>query len=244
MALQSALDATLRVLYPPRCIACGTETLDDAGLCGACFRDMPFITGLVCDACGLPLPGEAADGLPVFCDQCLAEPPPWARGRAVFTYDGTARRLILALKHGDRLDLVRPMARWLAGALPAVAADALLVPVPLHRWRLLARRFNQAALLAHDLARLTGLQACPDALLRRRPTRPQEGMTRAERLDNQQAAIVPGRAGRALLPGRDVVLVDDVMTTGATLTACALACHAAGAATVTVLTLARVAPDA
>lgn len=234
----------LHLVFSPRCIACGEAVGNDFGLCGACWRDTPFLTGLVCDQCGTPLPGED-EGAAECCDDCLTLARPWGRGRAALAYDGTARRLILALKHGDRLDLVPPLAGWLHRAAgPILAPDMLVAPVPLHRFRLIKRNYNQSALLARALARRAGLEDCPDLLRRTRATPSQDGRSREERFANLDGAIAvaPQRAGR--VAGRHVLLVDDVMTSGATFAAAAEACLAAGASAVSVLALARVAKDA
>lgn len=237
MKLQSAI----RVLYPPQCLVCGVDASVDFALCADCWREMPFVTGLVCDICGTPLPGEDT-GEPAQCDSCLMAPKPWVRGRAALLYDGTARRMVLALKHGDRQDLVRPMARWMANQTRLLAKDApLLAPVPLHRTRLFTRRFNQSALLTKTLAGMCDLNWCPDLITRLRATRLQEGMTREERHENQRQAFKVPDNRKALILDRSVLLIDDVMTSGATLSACTEACYAAGAASVTVQVLARVA---
>lgn len=234
----------LHLVFPPRCIACGGAVASDFGLCGDCWRDTPFVTGLVCDKCGAPLPGDD-DGAQTLCDDCMAHARPWGQGRAALLYSGTARRLVLALKHGDRLDLVPPLAGWLnRAALPIMTPDMLVAPIPLHRFRLLKRRYNQSALLSGALARLSGLQHCPDLLLRSRATPSQEGLGHDARFANIDRALSVNRKRKATLAGRNVLLVDDVMTSGATLSAATDACFAAGAASVSVVTLARVAKDA
>ena len=234
----------LRLLLPPQCLACGAEVASDHGLCPDCWRETVFLTGLVCDLCGAPLPGED-NGRPEHCDDCLRTPRPWRQGRAALLYTGAGRRLVLALKHGDRLDLVPPLAGWMQRAAgPLLVPDLLVVPVPLHRWRLVKRRYNQSALLAAALARHTGLRHIPDLLTRTRATPSQEGRDREARFANLEAAIrvTPRRA--AALTGARVLLVDDVLTSGATLAAATDACLAAGARDVSVLVLARVAKDA
>lgn len=239
MNLQSAI----HFLYPPRCLACGVETAADFALCGACWRETPFVSGLVCECCGTPLPGDDP-GEAAYCDACLFAPKPWATGRAALLYDGVARRMVMALKHGDRLDMVAPMAAWMAEKTGDMdISGAIIAPVPLHRRRLFLRRFNQAALLAQGIAKLKGLDCCPDLLQRLKPTVMQEGMSREKRFENQRNAfrIPPGRMH--LIADRRVVLVDDVMTSGATLSACAEVCYGAGAELVNVLVLARVARD-
>ncbi|NOX74834.1 MAG: ComF family protein, partial [Alphaproteobacteria bacterium] len=239
MNLQSAI----HFLYPPQCLICGVETSVDFALCGKCWREAPFISGLVCGSCGIPLPGDI-QAEEVLCDYCIAAPRPWQNGRAALMYGGTARRMVLALKHGDRHELVKPMARWMAQAGKGlVTQETLIVPVPLHARRLFSRRFNQSALLAAHIAEVLGLAHCPDMLRRRINTAMQEGMTRQERFENQKSAFSIQPKHQPRLAGRPVLLIDDVMTSGATLAGCAEACRCAGAAEVNVLVLARVARD-
>jgi ComF family protein len=238
------IESALSVVFPPVCAGCGAPVASDFGLCGPCWRETAFIGGLVCDRCGTPLPGED-DGRAEFCDDCLTLARPWERGRAVFSYKGKGRELVLSLKHADRLDLVRPMAEWAARtARPIITPDMIAAPVPLHWTRLLRRRYNQSALLARALARILQLDDCPDILQRTRRTPSQEGRSRDARFANVAGTIRahPRRLGR--LAGRHVLLVDDVMTSGATLAAAADACLAGGAARVSVLVMARVAKDA
>lgn len=231
------------LIFPDQCVACRTLVDAHGGLCGPCWRETPFVAGLVCDGCGVPLPGQE-DGA-VYCDDCLTLERPWARGRAATLYRGTAKRLVLALKHGDRLDLVRPAARWMfEAAAPIVGSDMVAVPVPVHWRRLLSRRYNQAALLSREVARLAGIDHVPDALVRARGTGTQDGKDRERRFANVGDAIAPHPRRGAALAGRRVLLIDDVMTSGATLTAAAESARHAGATEVCVLVLARVARDA
>lgn len=237
------MQSLLRLAFPPQCVSCGNLVEQEFGLCGACWRDTHFIAGLVCDLCGTPLPGGDADEIAI-CDDCLTIARPWRHGRAALLYRDNARRLVLALKHGDRMELVRPAARWMNGvAAPCLAPDSVIVPVPVHYSRLVRRRYNQAAALGLALARLTGRTSIPDLLRRTRRTPVQDGMSREERFRNMAGAIVPAPKAAARLAGRPVLLVDDVMTSGATLAAAADAALAAGAREVCVLVLARVAKD-
>lgn len=238
------LQAALQVLYPPQCISCAAQVTSDFGLCGDCWRKTPFIAGLVCDRCGVPLPGGEAGEVAV-CDDCMMIARPWGQGRSALLYRDNARSLVLALKHGDRMDLARPAAGWLLrAARPILRPGMLVVPVPLHWFRLLRRRYNQAALLSKELAGLAGIAHCPDALVRRRTTGTQEGRTRDGRFANMSDAFKVPRHRSALIEDREVLLVDDVMTSGATFSAATEALFSAGARSVDVVALARVAKDA
>ncbi|MDT8857647.1 ComF family protein [Paracoccaceae bacterium Fryx2] len=237
------LQAALHLIYPPQCLICDTLVTSDFGLCGTCWRETPFITGLVCDQCGTPLPGES-HGHAVKCDDCLTLARPWSQGRAALLYADNGRKMVLSLKHGDRLDLARPAGAWMARAAePLLRPGMVVAPVPLYWLRLLKRRYNQAALLSAAVAKGAGLAHCPDLLARRRNTRSQEGRDREGRFANMEDAIRinPARAPR--IAGKPVLLVDDVMTSGATLAVATEACLAAGASEVSVLVLARVAKE-
>ena len=165
----------------------------------------------------------------------------WESGRAVLTYRDVGRRIVLSLKHGDRTDLAPSAAGWMQQAgKPLLTPDTLLIPIPIHWSRLIARRYNQAAELSRALAKRTGLDHCPDALLRTRRTVRQDGMTVDQRFANLNGAIVPNPRRAEKLNGRHVCLIDDVMTSGATLTIAAGAALEAGARCVCILALARV----
>lgn len=237
------LQAALQLVYPPQCLSCDALVTTDFGLCARCWRDTPFISGLVCDCCGTPLPGEEGGGA-VQCDDCLQIARPWSRGRAALLYKDNARRMVMALKHGDRLDLAKPVAGWLKrAAQPLLQPDTLIAPVPLHWMRLVRRRYNQSALLAQALGKLCDLPHCPDLLIRRQNTRSQEGRDRQGRFLNVEGAFRVNEKRSWQVHGRPVLLVDDVMTSGATLGGCADAVLAAGAARVDVVVMCRVAKE-
>jgi ComF family protein len=237
-----SLQRVVAAIYPPQCLTCDALVATDFGLCPGCWRDTPFISGLVCCKCGTPVAGEGQD---VICDDCLLIARPWAAGRAALMYRDNARKMILALKHGDRMELAHAAGLWLKqAAQPLLQPETVVVPVPLHWWRLIRRKYNQSALLSAALSRAAGLEHCPDALLRRRSTGSQEGRTRDERFANLAGAFTVHPRRRAWIEGRPVLIVDDVMTSGATLAATAEACLAAGAASVNIVSLARVAKDA
>ena len=237
------MQALLHVVYPPQCLTCDARVTTDFGLCADCWRDTTFVTGLTCTKCGTPLPGED-NAVEVLCDDCLLIARPWGQGRAALMYQGNGRKLVLALKHGDRIDLARPAAQWMARAAQPIISPAMLVaPVPLHWLRLIRRRYNQAALLSAGIAKLAGLDHCPDLLQRRRNTGSQDGLTRDGRFANMTAALTAHPRRARLIEGRHILLVDDVMTSGATLASAAEACIAAGASAISVLVMARVAKD-
>jgi ComF family protein len=232
-------DGALNAVLPPRCLACGAAVDSPGTLCPACWEDVEFLGPPLCARCGVPFEVDA--GADALCAACAAEPPPYLRARAVMRYDDGSKGLVLAFKHADRTEGAPAFARWLARAGAEVLADAdIIVPVPLHRWRLFRRRYNQAAVLAVALARETGTPVDVLAMVRRRLTRSQGRLSREGRRRNVQGAFAVPPAAQARLEGRRVLLVDDVLTTGATAEACARALLRGGAAAVDVLTLAKV----
>ena len=243
MRLTHALTAVLDLLLPPECLACTAQVITQGLFCAACFAATTWIADPVCHRCGLPFPSNAAAGRDHTCQACRAAPPAFAAARAALLYDSGARRLILPFKHADRPELAASLAPFLvrAGA-PLLARADVLVPVPLHRSRLFARRYNQAALLARAIGRRAGKPVLVDALRRTRPTASLEGKSAAEREAALQGAFAVRPARAAALVGKRVLLIDDVLTSGATADACARALLAAGAASVDVLAAARV-PD-
>ena len=241
-AISGAARAALDLVLPHRPLdsAPGRSAgVSGPGLSGDAWSAITFIEGPCCAACGTPF--EFDRGAGALCGACAAHPPAFGRARAACLYDEHARDLILGLKHGDRAELAGLFARWLArGAADILAEADAVAPTPLHRWRLLRRRYNQAAEIARPLARLTGKAYFPDALVRRRPTPSQAGRSGDERLRNVEGAFAVPKGWRARVAGRRIVLVDDVLTTGATAGACARALLSAGAASVDVAVIARV----
>ena len=232
--------AALDVVFPPACLSCRRTVESGRGLCAACWRGMRFIERPFCDRLGIPFAQDLGPGL--LSPEAIARPPAYGRARAVALFeDGPARRLMHALKYGDRLDLARPLGAWMARAGAELLAEAdLIVPVPLHWLRLWRRQFNQAALLAREVSRASGVPWDPMALRRAKATESQVGMTRPQHLSNVPGAfpVAPDRAGA--VAGRRLLLVDDVLTTGSTLDAAARTLLRAGAAGVDVLVFARV----
>ena len=224
-------------------MSCG-EPVDVQGhLCLDCFRLTGFITEPCCVRCGVPFASAAQGGSDRLCPSCRDAPPAFDRARAALRYDGQARRLLLPFKHADRTEIAWTLVPHMARAGAALLRQAdILVPVPLHRRRLFLRRYNQAALLARGLARLARKPALPDALVRTRATVSLGAKSAAERAAEIAGAFAVRASRVARVAGQRVLLIDDVMTSGATANACARALLAAGAAAVDVLVAARV-PD-
>ncbi len=236
-------NGSLDLLMPPQCIACKAPTQRALGYCPDCWGALPANDGTRCRQCDHPLPGRWQ--LEALCLGCLHEPPAFQQARAPYLYDGAARETVLALKAGRE-----PYAAMMAGAMlragadlfpPGRLADTVIVPVPLHRWRLLRRGFNQATALAAAIASESGARLLPDTLRRLRATPSSRGLGRAARRANVRGAFHIYRRHRHRIANKHVVLVDDVMTSGATASACARQLRRAGAASVSVLVFARVA---
>ena len=240
--LRAGLQGAIGIVYPPSCIACQAATGEAQALCPACWGAIGFIERPYCERLGTPFSVDLGDGL--ISPAAMADPPVFARARAVCRFDSTARELVHRLKYGDRTDLALTMGRMMAQAGRELLPDAgLIVPVPLHRTRLWTRRFNQAAALAQVVARQSGVALAPLALARVKRTRQQVGLTRAQRADNLQGAFKVPPSARPQIEGRRILLVDDVLTTGSTANAAARALLRAGATAVDVLTFARVVTD-
>ncbi|WGJ14329.1 ComF family protein [Methylocapsa sp. D3K7] len=238
--LRGLAHAALDTVFPPACLNCRESTGASGSLCAACWAQVRFIERPFCDRLGTPFAMDLGnDGL--LSPEAVADPPVYARARAVAHFeDGPVRRLVHRLKYSDRMELAKPLGAWMARAGTEILAEAeVLVPVPLHRRRLAVRRFNQAHALAQAISDRCGVPADPFILARVKPTPSQVGLSRSQRALNLQGAfrVNDGKAGQ--IEGRAVVLVDDVMTSGATANAASRALLRSGAKHVDVLVFAR-----
>lgn len=237
--LAQTFRAAVDLLLPPRCLSCGETVAEPGALCGGCWPHLTFIAPPICAICGFPF--DYDPGTDAICGDCLREPPPFEHARTVLKYDEHSRDLVISFKHRDRTDAGPAYGKWMARAGAEILAEAdLIIPVPLHRRRLISRRYNQSAELCHALSRETGVPHNPDLLMRTRSTPTQGRLTRTERERNVRGAFGLRPNAGLSLQGRRVVLVDDVLTTGATVNSCARTLLRGGAAAVDVLTLARV----
>lgn len=227
----------LDFVYPAICAGCGIMTGSHRGLCGPCWSTIPFIERPFCEVLGIPFVHDQGEG--AISPKAMASQPVFDRLRAVAAHRGIVRRLVHSLKYKDRTELAPMMATWMAraGAEELRKADAI-IPVPLHRWRLFLRRYNQAAELSREIARQSGVTHLPRSLVRKRATKRQVGLGRRARLRNVEGAFEVPAENRDTVLGRRIILVDDVFTTGATVNAAARALKRAGALEVTVLTFA------
>src|SRR5688500_13365602 len=226
--MRGLLTGAIDLLLPPRCAGCGVIVEAQGSFCAPCWAGLPFITAPMCAHCGLPFETAAVAG--AWWGACLAVPPR-VEARSALAYDGPAREVVLRLKHADRAHLAVDMAGHLRRAAGDwLDDDVLIVPVPLHRWRLWRRGYNQAAELAKALSSATGTPLLVDALLRVRATRSSQGLNPRQRRRNLAGAFRIAERARPLVAGRCIILVDDVLTTGATADACARMLMRAGAA--------------
>jgi ComF family protein len=243
MKLAEAFAPLVDLVYPPRCPACGEGIAAQDGLCAACWAELAFPGEPACASCQRPF-GAAMVAEGAVCAPCLADPPRHDGIAAGTLYNDASRQLVLAFKHGKRIALAPMLAKMAASRLPELDGDWLVVPVPLHPWRLWRRGFNQSALLAREIAKLRGQEVLVDALVRKKPTPTLGGLGRAARARALSGAIAVDPRRQASLRGTSAVLVDDVMTSGATSDACVRALKRAGAQKVIVACFARVLDEA
>jgi len=237
-SLRATFRRSLDVALPPLCPSC-RDLVTDSGLCPACWSKLAFIAPPYCPRLGIPFAYDPGPG--ILSMQAIAHPPAYQRARAAVRYDDVARALVHAFKYGDRMDLAPMIGRWMARAGHELLGDAdALVPVPLHWRRLWTRRFNQSAALAEQISRESGIAVAHAALKRVKATAQQVGLSRKDRATNVQGAFRVAPAAKPEVAGRRLIVIDDVLTSGATADACARALLRAGAAQVDVLVFARV----
>jgi len=238
-AAQHMLSRAVDLVLPPVCAACREPVVGSGGLCAHCWAKLSFITRPYCERLGTPFAHDPGPG--VLSVQAIADPPAYRRARATVRYDEIARALVHALKYGDRLDLAPLLGRWMSEAGRELLADADgLIPVPLHWRRLWTRRFNQAALLAQTISHRSGVPLLNGALRRVRATAQQVGLAKSERARNVQAAFRVAEQGIIMIRGKRIVLIDDVLTSGATADTCARILLRGGALSVDALVFACV----
>jgi len=239
------LSPLVDLVFPPRCPLCGDPLAAQGGLCLACWSTLAIPGEPSCRTCQRPL-GEAFGGGEgeAICAPCLAAPPRHDGIAAATLYNPTSRDLVLGFKHGRRIGLGQFLGRLIAARLAALEGEWLVVPVPLHRWRLWRRGFNQSALLAREVAAAPGRALAVDALVRTKPTPSLGGLGRAERARALQGSIVVAQGWRERIRGASVILVDDVLTSGATSNACVRVLLRSGAARVRIACFARVLDEA
>ena len=242
MVWRRGIQTVVEALYPSACLSCGKPVEGQAGLCAKCWLSSHFIAGLVCNTCGKPLIGQSHEA--EICDNCLNNPRPWSAARGVFLYEERARNLVWGLKYSDRSEIASAAGPWLLRAIsPVLPENPLIVAVPLHWTRILKRKYNQSELLARALAKSGNFELAPELLKRVKRTPELAGLKKDARENALQGAIEVRQSQRARVERRNVLLVDDVMTTGVTLESAAKACLAQHAASVSAVFLARAAKN-
>lgn len=242
MWIHKILRQTLDTVLPPRCPVTG-DVVDAQGMLSPkAWVSLDFIAPPVCSCCGFPFDfTQTQTGRDVLCAACLQDHPAYAAARAALRYGDSSRDLILAFKHGDQTQIAPALTGWMMAAAKEFMDHVdVVVPVPLHRWRLLKRRYNQAAILSKAMAQRSDKMHLPDGLLRVRSTPPQGHLSAKERADNVRRAIILNPKRQDRMKGQNILLVDDVYTTGSTVEECTRALKAGGAGDVYVVTLARV----
>jgi ComF family protein len=237
--LKTGFKFLLDTVFPTSCIGCSEPVSDPGNLCANCWPNMTFLSAPMCQICGYPFEYNAGDDL--HCGNCIRRCPTYSSARSVLKYDEFSRDLVLGYKHTDQTSRAPAFATWMYRAARSQVDDCdFICAVPLHWKRLLARRYNQSALLANELAALSGKRSVPDLLFRKRNTRSQGGLSAMARQRNVQGVFQITKKRHQLVENARIVLIDDVLTTGATVEACSKSLFQAGAAQVDVLTFCRV----
>lgn len=229
----------LNILLPPRCIACGVQVQEAHNVCGVCWKELEFISDPRCGSCGFPLEEGAKTGS--MCGYCIQHTPPYDAGISILAYNNISKKLISEFKYADRQHGLPRFVQWMSSfGRPVLESADIIAPVPMHWRRMLARSFNQSALLASAIAKKHKISYQPQLLRRVKHIPPQASLTRKQRLKNIKGAFILNARYKGRLKDKHIVLIDDVITTGATMKECAKALKKSGAAKVSFLTLARV----
>jgi len=230
--------AVLAVLFPPHCLGCGVRVVENGTVCPHCWEKLHFISRPFCPVMGTPFPYDAGENF--FSVEALHNPPPFLAARSAVIHDGLSQALVTRLKYGSHTQLAPLMARWMVhSAQDLFAKEALIVPVPLHRFRFWRRGYNQSAELARNVAAIMQLPFHPEILTRKKHTRQQVGLNARARQDNVRSAFQVAASMKNLIQARPIILIDDVFTTGATVRAAAKTLLKAGAAHIYVITFSR-----
>lgn len=228
----------LNVILPPRCISCGSFIEDAGSLCTDCWSGIDFISRPFCSVCSFPFEYDMGDD--AMCGQCMVSHPKYDKAKCVFVYNYKSSRLITGFKYGDKIHSTRSFARWMASAGQDFFPQTdVISPVPLHRVKLFTRRYNQSALLANKIGEIGNIMFLPDILLRTKLKPPQASLSRRRRLWNVKGVFALNKKYHEFIKGKNILLIDDVITTGATISECAGILKKAGAEKVFVIALAR-----
>lgn len=228
----------LDLLFPPQCLNCKIRVPEHGTLCVSCWQQIRFISDPLCACCGVPFDYDIGNG--ALCAGCINKTPPYSKARAIFCYDEHSNKLITSLKYADQTQLAKVYGKWLVRAEDIIADSDIIIPVPMHYLRFVKRRFNQSALISLYLSKNIKIKTIPDAIKRIRKTKPQAGLTRSQRDKNVKNVFIIEKKYLPIIKGKNILLIDDVMTTGATINQCTKILLKAGAKRVNVLTLARV----
>lgn len=228
----------LDIILPPHCLLCKNTVEENGSLCSSCWSDMDFISKTSCSICSTPF--EFDVGEDSLCASCIKERPIYDRSKTVFIYNDKSRKLITGFKYEDKIHAAKSFAKWLfTTGKDLVEESDLIIPVPLHRIRLFTRRYNQSSLIAAELAKQVYLPVAHDVLIRKKNNKPQASLPRNQRLKNVIGAFAVKEKCKNLIEGKNILLIDDVMTTSATVSECAKVLKKNGAAKVNILTLAK-----
>lgn len=228
----------LDIIFPPCCISCGENVNESGTICHKCWGEINFISDPQCNICGFPFDFEISNN-PI-CAACAKEKPHFSKARAVFLYDDSSKKMVTSFKYTDRIENRKAYAKWMARIGENLIADAdFLIPVPIHLRKLISRKYNQAGLLAQEISKISGKKTVTNALIRKKHTIKQASLNRRIRFQNISGAFNVNDKFSTILEGKRILLIDDVITTGATADECAKILKKARVANVDVLTLAK-----